>query len=246
MRKRRLSRLLQPLNLDARHAPAVHFHHGEAISFEVKTFSTAGNESELRENESSRGGVGRIFRQQDVVLRFEIAEAERCVENHGRVRALPDDERLLHHIEFIVNFADQLFQDVLQRDQSQDGAEFVHDHRHPTVARAQLEQQFVRGFALRHDDDFVQHPPQVELGRRPAFLGAALPVEQYPHDILDVNVSEHVVARAFKHRQPRALRGDEHAHDIVERGVGRHRMHVGTRHHQLPHLQCGPAQSRRE
>ncbi len=78
--------------------------------------------------------------------------------------------------------------------------------------------------------------PQVEFRRGPAFFGAALAIEQHPHDILDVNVSEHVFARAFKHGQPRTLRGDEHAHHVVQRGVGGHRMHVGPRHHQFAHL----------
>src|ERR1700722_19177083 len=67
-RNRWLPRQLEPLNLDARDAPAVHFHDGEAISLEVKILSAPRDESELREHKSSHGGVGGIIRQQDVVL----------------------------------------------------------------------------------------------------------------------------------------------------------------------------------
>ena len=72
----------------------------------------------------------------------------------------PTIKWLLHHIKFIVNFADQMFQNILKSNKSQNGAEFVHDHGHPAVAGAQLGQQFVRRFALRHDEDFMQHAPQ--------------------------------------------------------------------------------------
>src|SRR6202035_5912032 len=69
---RRLSRLFQPLDFDTRDAPAIHFHDGEAIAFVVKTLSTTGNKSELRENETARRGIGRILRQPDVVSRVEV------------------------------------------------------------------------------------------------------------------------------------------------------------------------------
>src|SRR6266853_641314 len=82
----------------------------------------------------------------------------------------------------------------------------------------------------------MQHAPQVELRRGPALFAAPLPVEQHPYDILDMNVAQHMIARAFKDRQSRPLRGDEHAHDVVERSVGSDRMHVGPWHHQLTGL----------
>ena len=135
-----------------------------------------------------------------------------------------------------MNFADELFQNIFEREQSQDGSEFIDDHRHPAVARAQFQKHFARGLAFRHDGNFMKQAPHIELGCGPAFLRAALPVEQHPHDVLDVNVPEHLLSRALEHRQPRTLRRDEDAHHIVQRGVGGHEVHVGPRHHQLPHL----------
>src|SRR6266853_1364430 len=89
---RQLSWLFQPLDLDTRDAPAIHFHDGEAIAFVVKTLSTTGNKSELRQDETSRCRIGRILRQLDAVSRLEVVQAARCVENHGRIGALPDNE----------------------------------------------------------------------------------------------------------------------------------------------------------
>ena len=121
-------RLLQPLDFDARHAPAIHFHDGKAVSAEIKTFSAARNESELREHETSQRGIGGIFRQSDVVLRFEIAKTQRGVKNHGRIRALADDQRLLHHIILIMNFADELLQNIFESNQSENACRI---HRQP-------------------------------------------------------------------------------------------------------------------
>src|SRR5712692_5426349 len=88
--KRRFPRLFQSLDLDPRYAPAIHFHDGEAVTFKVKTLAAAGNKSELRENETSGGRVGRILRQTDVVARLKVVQAQRGVEDHRRIRALPD------------------------------------------------------------------------------------------------------------------------------------------------------------
>ena len=47
------------------------------------------------------------------------------------IRALADDNRSFHDIKFIVNFADKLLQNILEREQSQYRSEFVDDHGHP-------------------------------------------------------------------------------------------------------------------
>ena len=65
----------------------------------------------------------------------------------------------------------------------------------------------------------MKQAAHIELDGRPSFLGAAIPVEQHPHDILDVNITEHVFFLAFKNRQARTLRRNEDAHHIVQRGV---------------------------
>ena len=47
-----------------------------------------------------------------------------------------------------------------------------------------------------------------------------------------------MLSRAFKHGKARALRGDEQTHDLIQRCVGGHGMHVGPRYHQLTRLQA--------
>ena len=65
----------------ARDALAIHFGDGETQIFVDKTLAAAGNESELVEDEAADCGVGRIFRDLDRVLRFEIADVQRRIEN---------------------------------------------------------------------------------------------------------------------------------------------------------------------
>src|SRR5882672_106978 len=71
----RPSRLFQPLNLDPRDTPSIHFHDGKSIPCIVKALSPAGNKSKLREDESSCCGVAGILRQSDVVERLEVVQA---------------------------------------------------------------------------------------------------------------------------------------------------------------------------
>ena len=99
----------------------------------------------------------------DFVLRLEIAQADGSVEDHGHLRARADDLRRLHDVELIVNFADHLFEHVLQRNQAQDAAKFVHDHGQADAAGAHFDQQFAGELALRNDQQLAQEAPQVEI-----------------------------------------------------------------------------------
>src|SRR5215469_17776218 len=109
---------------------------------------------------------------------------------------MPDDDRLFYHIEFIVNFADELLEDVFERQQAQNRPEFIDDHGHPAMLPTEFEQQFAHRLALRHDGNFMKHVTHAELSSGPALFGAALPVEQDPDDVLNVNVAEDLIPRA--------------------------------------------------
>ena len=68
-------------------------------------------------HETADGGVGGIFGKHDVVLRVEIADVESGVEDDG---AIGESERLFDNVEFVVNFADELFDEVFDGDQSRE------------------------------------------------------------------------------------------------------------------------------
>src|SRR6266481_2231227 len=102
------------LNLDAGDALTVHFHDREAKIAVLEAFAALGNEAQLVENETTHGGVSRVFRQSDVVLRVEITHIERGVKDQGSIR---ESERALDNVKFVVNLSHHLFEDVFDGDQ---------------------------------------------------------------------------------------------------------------------------------
>src|SRR6202042_3027578 len=100
------------LDFHARDAPAIHFDDGEAKSAVLKIFSATGDEAELIEHEAAARRVSRILRQRDVVLRVEIAHIQRRVEDN---RAVCQFLRSLDDVELVVNFADDLFENIFHR-----------------------------------------------------------------------------------------------------------------------------------
>src|SRR5713101_793782 len=125
------------LDFYAGDALAVHLDYGEAIVAVLEAFSAAGDEAELIENEAADGGVGGIFREADVVLGVEVADVEGGVENDG---AVGESEGALDDVEFVVNFADDLLEDVFEGHEAEDAAEFVDDDGQADVMGAQLEE----------------------------------------------------------------------------------------------------------
>src|SRR4029077_16673391 len=142
------------LNLYAGDALAVHFDNRETMISELKAFAAARNETELVEDETADRGIRGIFRKGDVVLRVEIADVQRGIENDG---AIGERERALDNVKFIVNFSYDLLEDVFQCDQAQNAAEFIDHDGQADVTRSQLQQQLARGFGLWDDEHFAQH-----------------------------------------------------------------------------------------
>src|SRR5580692_8486813 len=120
----------------------VHFHHGEAIAIRFETFTAAGNKSEAREHEAADGFVRWIFGKDDVVARGEFADFDGRIEDHATVGK---GQRALDDVEFVVNLADHLLEDVFEGGEAQDATEFVHDHGEAGAARAEFEEEFADG-----------------------------------------------------------------------------------------------------
>ena len=126
----------------------VHFHHGEAIAIGFEAFAATGDEAQASEDESADRFVRRIFRKHDVVARGKFADFYGGVEDHP---AVGQGERALNDIEFIVNFADHLLEDVFQSGEAEDAAEFVHNHCKASAAGAEFQEEFADGLGLGDD-----------------------------------------------------------------------------------------------
>src|SRR5229473_1606897 len=221
------------LNLDAGDALAVHFHDREAKIAVLEAFAALGNEAQLVENETTHGGVSRVFRQSDVVLGVEITDIERGVKDQGSIR---ESERALDNVKFVVNFSHHLFEDVFNGDQPEDAAEFVHHQGHADAASAQFEKQLAGRLGLGDDEHFAQNAAQIERGWREILLEPAFAIEKDPNHIFDMNEAEDVVRIAAIDRNARTLRGGENTHHFIQiRFHGEH-VYVRARNHYFAHL----------
>src|SRR5580698_9613233 len=211
----------------------IHLHYRETITIGFETFAATGNEAEASEHETADRLVGRIFRKHDVVTRGQLADFNGGVEDHA---AVGKGERALDDVEFIVNFTDHLLEDVFERGQAQDAAEFVNDHGEAGATCAEFEKQFADGLGFGNDERVTQDGAQIEFSERLAIFGAAGAIEQDPDHVLDMDEAEDVIERAFVHRNARALRGGEHGHGVFERGGGGESVNVGARDHHFASL----------
>src|SRR4029077_7404127 len=134
-----------------------------------EAFAAGGNKTELIEDESTNGGVSGILWNGDAVLSVEIANVQGSIEDEGTVRKR---ERVFDDVEFVVNFADDLFEDVFEINQAEQAAKFVDDNGHTGVAVAQLVEQFAGGLGFRNDKHFAQNAAQIEWLSRQIFGGA--------------------------------------------------------------------------
>ena len=75
-------------------------------------------------------------------------------------------ERPLDDVELVVNLADHLFENVLERDQAENAAEFVDDHGEADAARAKFKKQLAGRLRFRHDQDLAQRDFSDEMTRR--------------------------------------------------------------------------------
>ncbi len=156
---------MQTQNLHASDAAAVHFGDRKAEAGVFEAFPAARNEAEPAQDESADGRVAGIFRQGDAVLRVEVADVERSIEDH---RAIGQSQRMLDDVELIVDFADHLFEDILEGHQAENAAKLVHNKRQAGPPCAQLAEKLAGRLGFGNDQDFAQEPPEVEVQRRKA------------------------------------------------------------------------------
>jgi hypothetical protein len=204
------------------------------VALKIKSFAALRNEAEMGQGEPAQGGVGGIFGKENVILHFKVADVQRRVENHGAVRQL---QRRLGQIEFVVNFADDLFEDILKRYQPEDASEFVHDERHSGAARAKFGEQLSGQLAFRNDEQIPGKPAQIEGRRRAALPGSTLALDYHAKKILDVDETDGVVERALINGNAGSLGARKELDGFFQSGFHRKRMDVGARHHDLADLE---------
>ena len=123
------------------------------------------------------------------------------------VAAVLGDDRVIAFVEivFILDVADDLLEDVLDRDQAGHAAVFVHDHRDVVAVGAEVAQQHVERLALRDEDRRPQAGADVEVG-----FGVVA------QQVLREKDADHVVAAAIDDREP-GMRSLDNERDPLRR-----------------------------
>src|SRR5580704_16549466 len=143
-------------------AAMIHVHNRKTIAVRLKTLAATGNKAELIQNKAADCLVRTILGQLDVVFAFEFADIGGTVKDH---RAIGERERTLDHVELIVNLAHHLLENIFERGEAENAAEFINDHGEAGAARAEFEEEFAGALRFRNDEDVAQHRAQIEVGR---------------------------------------------------------------------------------
>ena len=162
-----------------------------------------------------------LDRQRDAELLVEVVDRERAVDAHAAV--LEPLDRLVRQVELVLDLADDLLEQVLERDDPLELAVLVDHDRHVLVRAAELGQQ--RGQVLRLRDD-VRRPQQLlELDAGDAA------VDERREEVAHVQDADDLVERVAVDRVARVRRLDHRRQRLLGRQVDRERDHLGPRHH---------------
>ena len=181
--------------------------------------------------------------------RADVVEAGARVGDEGIVR-LPHDRRRLVAVMLVVDLADDLFDDVLDRDQPVGAAIFVHHQRQVNARGLHLRQQIDRPHRRRHEQQFANDVgvgqrhrevdrAQIEPGRQGllplglAGVGDARARGHVGQQVADVNDAFGIVEGFVVDHQTRMRRAFEQAHQFAERNVALDRDDIGAMNHHV-------------
>ena len=145
-----------------RHPPLLHAEHARGVFAEVDRIAGPGEARQLlRDVPADRVDFAVVVDVGKLELVAQLAK--RIGAGHAEVFAVLDEIRVLGRVEFIVDFADQFFDHIFERDDPQRRAVFINDDRHVNVAGLKLPQQARHGQQRRHEEDVAANFVQVDL-----------------------------------------------------------------------------------
>ena len=179
----------------------------------------------------------------------DVVEAGARVGDEGIVR-LPHDRRRLVAVVLVVDLADDLFDDVLDRHQAVGAAIFIHHQRQMNARGLHLRQQIDRAHRWRHEKQFPNDVglrqrqreidrTQIETGGQ-RLLALGLSCIRYARlrgherqEIANVDDAFGIVEGFVVDDQARMRRAFEQAHQFAERNVALDRDDIGAMHHHV-------------
>lgn len=183
----------------------------------------AGHPSGEREHQPAQGvhrllaGVGE---QRDREIALELVDAQARVGFHRPVGEM-DQGGAFRRVVLVLDFADDLLDQVFDGDQSMGPAIFVDDHRHVDAGLAHLLQKVGDRHGFGNEEDVAPDAAHVEGS-------VAVPL---PHDVADVDHAHDVVEIAAMDGHARVAVRLDRLHHLVERRRDFDRRDVVARDH---------------
>jgi len=131
------------------------------------------------ENETTHGGVSRVFRQSDVVLRVEIAHVQCSVKDQSAIR---ESEGRSITSNFVVN-SPTICSRMSSMVTSRGCCRIIHTMSCLYATGAQLEKQFAGRLGLGDDEDFAQNARKSTAGARDS-PRAGVAIEKDPQSLI--------------------------------------------------------------
>jgi hypothetical protein len=149
------------------------------------------------------------------------------------------DQRLLGHIMLVVYLADDLLDQILDRDETVGAAIFIHDKGEMKPRQLHAEQQIEHRHGRRHVEDLADDVDGADGagevdGAEVEICLVLLPRRGDPrHEVADVDHAARVVERLGIDRKPRMLRLAEHAQKLGDCDGVLNCDDVGARNHDI-------------
>ena len=153
----------------------------------------------------------------------EVTNRHGTFNDQGSIKLLA--QAVGEHIMFVFNVADDLFNDILERDQPKHHAIFVHHQRRVGLAAQKRLQLVLQCRRFRNEPGLERDIRRLHLAAVAARRGVG--AEQ----VLCVQHADDVVGIASPERHPRVGRGQHLANKIVCRQFGVERAHLGPVNH---------------
>src|SRR5882672_4577629 len=191
---------LQLFDLDPGDAVAIDLKDGVAVAFIFEGLTLTRDSLQAGEDEAGERFESGIARQGELILRFQVANADRAFEHD---RDLPFDQGLLGwgDIELIFDFAYDLLQNIFDRDHPGGRSELVYHHSQVPLAFLEFFQQFGEDFGFR-DDQHVVHDLADFHGRDPGrnrLIGSGGQPEAGPaHEVFGIEHTHDVLRTALR------------------------------------------------
>ena len=169
-------------------------------------------------------GLVRALGQIDAGLLGEVVQVQQAVDLDLAAAQLPG--LLLLDVVLVVDLADQLLDEVLERDDARGAAVLVHHDGQVRLFRPHLRQGGQHGLAPRQE---LHLPQDVAHQERGAFGDGA-------EQVAGVHEADHVVVGVLVHREPGVRRGPDGRRGLGDRRGGVQELDLGPRHQHLADL----------